>query len=138
MKNGFTLVELLIVATIMAILAGIGVTSYNSLSKQSRDARRKSDLQSIRSALEFYRSDNDYYPTDLSPIVPSKYLNSVPLDPKHKTEYLYCPITGTPAQVINYDLCANLENTSSTASCCNSNTCPGGTCNYKLNPMGEQ
>lgn len=135
MKKGFTLVELLIVATIMAILAGIGVTSYNSLSKQSRDARRKADLQTVRSALEFYRSDNDYYPEALTRLVPSKYLNSVPVDPKSNTDYVYCPSPAT-GNVVGYDLCTELEQTNTTVSCCQQ--CNSINCNYKLNPMGEQ
>lgn len=134
MKKGFTLVELLVVATIIAILAGIGITSYSSLSKQSRDARRKSDLQTVRSALEFYRSDNDYYPGALTTLVPSKYLNSVPKDPKTNTEYVYCPSPAT-GNVVGYDLCTGLEQTNNIVTCCT--MCNGGNCNYKLNPMGE-
>src|SRR3989339_975856 len=133
-NKGFTLVELLVVATIIAILAGIGVTSYISLSRQSRDSRRKADLENLRSALEMYRSENNYYPFSLSELVPSKHVNSVPVDPKTQANYVYCPSPGVPGDQVNYDLCASLEQTSTTATCCEvDNSCGTGvTCNYKL------
>src|SRR3989339_1204903 len=139
-NKGFTLVELLVVATIIAILAGIGVTSYISLSRQSRDSRRKADLENLRSALEMYRSENNYYPLDLSELIPSKYVNNVTVDPKTQASYVYCPSPGVSGNQLNYDLCASLEQTSNTTTCCSvSNSCGTGvTCNYKLTPLGEE
>lgn len=132
-SNGFTLIEILVTATIIALLAGIGVTSYSTLTKQSRDAKRKADLENIRAALEMYRSDNDYYPDTLSPIVPSGYLNKIPTDPQTPSrEYSYTP-TGTP--VTNYSLCAALETTNTTKTGCGD--C-GEACSYKLTPLGEE
>ncbi len=132
-KHGFTLVEVLVTATIIALLASIGVTSYSTLTKQSRDAKRKADLQNIRSALEMYRSDNDYYPDTLSPIVPSGYLNKIPTDPQEPLKrYSYSPI-GSPATT--YSICAALETTTTAKSGCGD--C-GETCSYKLTPLGEE
>ncbi len=139
-NKGFTLVEILVVVTIIAILAGIGINSYISLSRQTRDSRRRADLENLRSALEMYRSENNYYPFALSTLVPDKYVNAEPIDPKSGANYVYCPSPGVPGNQTNYDLCASLEQTNTTATCCSTNnSCGTGvTCNYKLTPLGEQ
>ena len=62
-RGGFTLVELLVVMTIIAILLGLGLVSYQGAHKSARDGRRKADLEEIRSALEMYRADESSYPT---------------------------------------------------------------------------
>ena len=124
-------------ATIIGLLATIGITSYNSLSKQSRDAKRKGDLQNIRSALEFYRSDNDYYPAALATLVPSSYLKSVPDDPKATPQsYVYCPTPGSGNRT-NYDLCAYTESEAA-GTLCGCGSCGTNGCNYKLTPLGEE
>ncbi len=59
---GFSLIELLVVATIMIVLMTIGMISYRQSSRNSRNAKRKSDLESVRQALVLYRNDNSTYP----------------------------------------------------------------------------
>jgi len=97
-KGGFTLIEILVVATIVAVLSVIGVASYTSINKRSRDAKRKSDLEQVRSALEMYRVDTGHYPyycgwvsytgysypmlKQLLEAPPTYYMTTVPLDPK--------------------------------------------------------
>jgi general secretion pathway protein G len=84
-KKGFTLVELLVVMTIIMVVTVIGMVNYGSANKKSRDAKRKSDLESVRVALEMYRQDNGSYPgdegedeNDLKP----DYIQELPEDPK--------------------------------------------------------
>ena len=60
--EGFTLVELLLVMIIMAILVTIGITSFMSSQKKSRDITRKNDLRQIGLALETYYNDKGQYP----------------------------------------------------------------------------
>ncbi len=92
---GFTLIEILVAVTIVAVLSAIGVTSYQSINKRTRDARRKSDLEQIRSALEFYRTDVGHYPYKcgwvsytgypypmLKQLFEPDYMAAVPQDPK--------------------------------------------------------
>jgi len=62
-KNGFTFVELLVVITIIAMIFSAGVVTYTSINSKSRDARRKSDLEAMRQALEMCRSMVSSYPT---------------------------------------------------------------------------
>lgn len=61
-ERGFTLVELLITISIISILSAIGLVSYTNLVKNSRDAKRQSDVKFIQSALEQYHADQKYYP----------------------------------------------------------------------------
>jgi prepilin-type N-terminal cleavage/methylation domain-containing protein len=91
-KKGFTLVELLIVAMLISILAGVVITVIQPgvLYSKARDGRRKGDLKIIQTALEQYFSANRSYPVsswilvtgaDTMSSALSPYLNSVPLDP---------------------------------------------------------
>lgn len=59
LKKGFTLVELLIVITIIGILAGLSLVSYNGTQGKARDATRKSDLRDLQKALQSYYADNN-------------------------------------------------------------------------------
>jgi len=97
------MIELLVVATIMIVLSTIALISYRSASQSSRNAKRKTDLQTVRQALVLYRSDNGCYPPDttytamLTTI--SSYLNETPYDPQGSESIpLY---TYTPAGVGN-------------------------------------
>lgn len=64
MKRGFTIIELMVVVSIIAILSAIGIATFVYAQKQSRDARRISDLRSIESALELYFAKNRLYPSN--------------------------------------------------------------------------
>lgn len=116
-RNGFTLIEIMVATMIVAMLSIIGVVSYNSVNKRSRDAKRKSDLEQVRSALEMYRTDNGWYPgssqvfiplTDLSSSLVPTYLPSIPADPKGTT-YYYSPVQGASANIYQYCVCASVE-----------------------------
>lgn len=64
LEKGFTLVELLLVITIIGILVGFLSFSFYGVRQKTQDAQRKSDLTELQSVLEQYRSDNDTYMTD--------------------------------------------------------------------------
>lgn len=144
MKKGFTLLELLVAVGIISLLFALGVNSYTTLTKQSRDAKRVSDLLNIRSALELYRTRNDAYPTDYSSLL-TGYINRWPTDPLNWT-YRYIPITSTvvAGSVVDYKMCGRKElNTTPvvTTSECYINCLPGASptayCSYQLSPLGE-
>lgn len=61
-QKGFTLVELIIVMVIIGILATLGVGNFRTTRDKARDARRKSDLETISKSLEAYFNDHRSYP----------------------------------------------------------------------------
>lgn len=64
-NSGFTFVELLVVITIIGVIFASGIVSFTAITTRSRDARRKSDLESIRQSLEMCRSVVGTYPTSI-------------------------------------------------------------------------
>jgi prepilin-type N-terminal cleavage/methylation domain-containing protein len=94
-KNGFSLIELLVVMTIIGIIATIGMVNFTSASKSARDGRRKVDLETVRQGLVLYRAQTNTYPVAGSSegsynsavtTLSSGYLSSpTPVDPRNKT-----------------------------------------------------
>jgi len=78
---GFTLLELMIVIGIITILAGIAIGSYRRSVQHAQEAALKSDLQTIRQAIEQYTIDKQAAPQSLEDIVAAKYLREIPTDP---------------------------------------------------------
>jgi len=142
MKKSFTLIEILVVATIIALLAAGASVSYLQLNKQSRDAKRKADLEQVRGALEMYRSNSTdgKYPAgnwnNLSVLTGSpKYIQSLPADPKNPTYIYYY----NSSDGLDYTLAAQLETTSGCNSPPGGNSCgTGNPCNYCLGPYGQK
>lgn len=117
LKRGFTLLELLIVIAIVGILVSIGVVSYSSAQKKSRDSRRSQDLKAIQAAWEQYYADNNAaYPSSCS--IATTYLPAgPPTDPKTAGSYTTTP--GCTAS--SYCFCALLEGSTGNAD---------GSCDY--------
>lgn len=78
---GFTLLELMIVITIIMILAGIAAVRYERTVQRAREATLRSDLQVMRVAIENFTLDKQAAPQSLQDLVDAKYLRDVPLDP---------------------------------------------------------
>nr|MDD3719732.1 prepilin-type N-terminal cleavage/methylation domain-containing protein [Candidatus Gracilibacteria bacterium] len=62
-KKAFTLVELIVVITILAILGSIAFISLQSYTKNARDGQRLSDINNIRKNLELFLTEKGFYPT---------------------------------------------------------------------------
>ena len=127
-KKGFTLMEILISMGIIAIMVVIGLVSYASVNRRSRDTKRKADIEQVRSALELYKSDFGYYPglasggswapiADLrSYLVTNSYISALPEDPKDITNNYYqismtnsAPDAGGTTRYYGYCLSAVIE-----------------------------
>jgi general secretion pathway protein G len=79
--RGFTLVELLIVMSVIGILAAISVPSYTRSLIKAREAVLMEDLYQLRRSADAFYADNARYPDSLEELVVSKYLRGVPKDP---------------------------------------------------------
>lgn len=90
-ETGITLTELLIVVAVLAILMIVFLAAFKPWTQEAkaRDARRKSDLQKLKSPLEDYYNDNDCYPVDLQTLADEGYISEVPQDPGTDEDYTY-------------------------------------------------
>ncbi len=144
-KKGFTLIELLVVISIMGIIIGLTLFGIGGARESARDAKRKADMEVMRSALEIYKADCNAYPSgqgnpasilatngesltgDGSPTscaTSNIYLSEIPIDPIEPNTYYRYYSDGTV-----YEICAVLEQGTGSVTC--SGSC-GGTCNYKV------
>lgn len=117
--KGFTLIELVVAITIMALLVTMASFSYSTAQRRGRDAQRKSDIRKVQAALEqFYAACGGQYPTPTgsfySPVTcPSAaglvILPTIPKDPRGQTPYA-CPTpVATNCTGSAYTICATLE-----------------------------
>jgi len=120
-KSGFSLIELLVVISIIAILVAISVASYTKVRQNARDSRRRVDLENVRQALVMYRSDNGCYPggddfSAMMGILSGDYWSgAAPEDPSPGGVYVY-DSSGTSACIsvgngaLSFTLRGTLEN----------------------------
>jgi general secretion pathway protein G len=80
-QRGFTLLEMVMVMTIIVILAVIGVTSYQQVQLKARETLLKEDLNTMRKLLDQYEADREHLPQSLDDLVSAGYMREVPIDP---------------------------------------------------------
>ena len=126
--QGFTLFELLVSISIIAVLTAVAMVSYGGLNKKTRDSRRMADLEKVRISLEAARQIGNTYPSSLSSMV-GVYLDKVPTDPKGSGWAYYYNGGG-----YTYRICAQMEDSgSANVGSCGSNFCgTGRNCNYQV------
>jgi general secretion pathway protein G len=84
-ERGFTLIELMIVVTIIMILLGMAAVRYERSVQQAREAVLKSDLRTMRDAIQQYTLDKQDAPQSIDDLVSAGYLREVPTDPITRT-----------------------------------------------------
>jgi len=131
LHTGFTLIEMLVVISIIGILATLVAANLNSARSRARDAQRKSDIKNIETALRLYYNDNGSYPN--ANALPwggawtsgnTTYMEMLPKDPLSPTQDYHYALG---ASTDNYTLYACLENSSDTNGIPSGGLCSSGT-----------
>lgn len=78
---GFTLLELMLVISIIIILAAITLPQYQKTIKYTRETVLKDDLRTMRSLIDQFAADKGRLPQSLDELVSENYMRDVPVDP---------------------------------------------------------
>jgi general secretion pathway protein G len=117
-RNGFTLIELMIVMAIIAILISIAVPIYNHVITRSRESVLRSNLFTMRSMIDEYTYDKQKAPQTLDDLVSDGYLREVPMDPMTNSKDTWKLIMEDPDNAMNpqdpgiYDVRSGSDRTS--------------------------
>src|SRR6516164_9172070 len=80
-REGFTLVELLIVISLISILAAMGIVQYRNSVTSAKESVLRTDLFRMRDAIDQYYADKSKYPSTLDALVSEGYMRRLPVDP---------------------------------------------------------
>lgn len=79
-QKGFSLVELLVVVTIIGILAAVAIVNVRFAQRKAQEAALKDNLFQLRKCIDNFYADKQHYPTTLEELVPY-YVRRIPPDP---------------------------------------------------------
>ena len=79
--GGFTLMELLIVITLIVVLAGIAISPHATSVRRAKEAVLRENVFRLRDSLDQYYADKGSYPPDLATLVTENYMRQIPRDP---------------------------------------------------------
>src|SRR4051812_43227583 len=95
-SRGFTLVELLVVISLISILAAMGLVQYKNSVLRTQEAVLRTDLFRMRDAIDQYYADKGKYPASLDALVSDGYLRKVPEDPITKSSDTWQTVPAEP------------------------------------------
>ena len=80
-SRGFTLLELMIVISILVILALIAMAQYNKTVQAAKEATLREDLYTMRKMIDQYAADKGKLPQSLDDLKSAGYIHDIPIDP---------------------------------------------------------
>jgi general secretion pathway protein G len=80
-QRGFTLIELMVVAAIIGILASMAVVQLRQTPQRAKEAALKENLYVLRNVIDQYFTDKGKYPDSLQTLVTDGYIRKIPVDP---------------------------------------------------------
>jgi general secretion pathway protein G len=95
---GFTLIEMLLVITIIGILLTLAQPSYQRAVIAAKEAALKENLFVLRDLIDQYFADNNRYPESLSELVDRKYMRKIPKDPLTASSDTWVAVYATDEQ----------------------------------------
>ena len=96
-RRGFTLIELIIVITLIGILVGLALPEYRNSVKRTKETTLKEDLFIFRKLIDQYYQDKGKYPLTLQTLVEEGYLRYLPQDPITKSATTWVEVREQPS-----------------------------------------
>jgi general secretion pathway protein G len=92
-QRGFTLIELMVVISIIVILMSVAIPRYQASILRARETVLRDDLYTLRSVIDQYTLDKQKAPQSLQDLVDSGYLKQLPIDPFTNNRESWVPMT---------------------------------------------
>jgi len=92
-QRGFTLIELMVVISIIVILMSVAIPRYQASILRARETVLRDDLYTLRSVIDQYTLDKQKAPQSLQDLVEAGYLKSLPMDPFTNSRESWVPMT---------------------------------------------
>jgi general secretion pathway protein G len=96
-ERGFTLIELIIVLSIIGLLVGLGLPTYKSSTVKAREAVLKENLFILRKLIDQYAMDKGKYPDSLRTLVQDSYIRAIPVDPMTNIDTTWVEVRELPS-----------------------------------------
>ena len=94
--RGFTMIEMLIVMTLVVILGGMSLVQYRNSVRRAEEAALKENLFRMRDAIDQFYADKNKYPSDLSELVSEGYVRELPVDPFTRSKDSWQTVAAEP------------------------------------------
>jgi general secretion pathway protein G len=92
-QRGFTLIELMVVISIIVILMSVAIPRYQASILRARETVLRDDLYTLRSVIDQYTLDKQKAPQSLQEVVDANYLKQLPKDPFTNSRDTWVPVT---------------------------------------------
>lgn len=96
LDRGFTMIELLIVVSLIVILTTMGMTQYRQSVIYAREGVLKEDLFRLRDAIDQYYADKGTYPSTLDALISEGYVRKLPDDPFTRSNSTWQTVPAEP------------------------------------------